>query len=162
MKSRDLLYLGPIPFFAIGIACIMLNETLGFAIILAASLWHFLAWLGCLGAAIRMEYEGNERMLWILAILFINLIGMYLFYFKVLRSESLHSSVDSNDANTIQDIKNNYGSVKKHPLYKEYLSEDPSRKYQESKDLISNFISWIQTKNLSNQSPNTTPTSAPR
>ena len=155
MKKKDLLFLPPIPVSLLGIALVSTNEGLGLGIYLFAIIWYFILWITCLGAAFRMESDGNERLLWILVVFFVNIIGVYVFYFKVLRNEDttvVHDGDLSPDSSmTLQALKEQYGSPRKHPRFKEYLAEDPARKYMESRDVQSGFISWLQSGKTSNK-----------
>jgi hypothetical protein len=150
MKPKDILFLGPIPVSILGLATIQTNEGLGLGIYVFSMLWYFILWIGCLGAAIRMDPGGNERMLWILVVFFVNVLGVYIFYFKVLRKEEEIASIPSADSpamsNSLEAIKKQYGSPKKHPRFKEYLAEDPARKYMENRDLQLGFLTWLQSK----------------
>lgn len=91
MKATDTVFLAPpfLYFFAMlfGSMKEQTYHSISLGMALVAMLLWFVLWLASLVSAVKMEDKGNERMLWIVVILFTNVIGAYLYYFKIMRNE---------------------------------------------------------------------------
>jgi len=65
---------------------------MGFGLaMLAFGLWAFIFWIYMLVHCLRSDMESTEKLVWVLVLLFANLIGALIYYFVIKRSATSRS-----------------------------------------------------------------------